>query len=98
MAAYSLKRIGFLTPLAVLILILALVNVLLTLGNQSVRVQLAEHQQSMNQSIQMEGLYREIVGALASVAVNRNDAELKSLLASQGINVSDDPKAAAGVK
>ena len=98
MAAYSLKRIGFLTPLAVLILILALVNVLLTLGNQSVRVQLAEHQQSMNQSIQMEGLYREIVGALASVAVNRNDAELKSLLASQGINVSDDPKAAGGVK
>ncbi|MGH7846738.1 MAG: hypothetical protein ACREQW_16455 [Candidatus Binatia bacterium] len=94
MAAYSVKRIGFLTPLAVLILILALVNVLLTLGNQSVRVQLAERQQFMNQSIQMEGLYREIVGALASVAVKNNDAELTSLLASQGINVSGDPKAA----
>ncbi|MGH7845612.1 MAG: hypothetical protein ACREQW_10640 [Candidatus Binatia bacterium] len=98
MAADSLKRIGFLTLLAVLILILALVNVLLTLGNQSVRVQLAERQQSMNQSIQMEGLDREIVGALASVAVKNNDAELKGLLASQDINVSGDSKAAGGAK
>jgi len=97
-AAYSVKRIGFLTPLAVLILILVLVNVLLTLGNQSVRLQLAEHQQFMNQSIQMEGLYREIVGALASVAVKTNDEQLKSLLASQGINVSGDPKVAGGAK
>ena len=98
MAAYTVKRIGFLTPLAVLVLILVLVNVLLTLGNQSLRLQLAERQQFMNQSIQMEGLYREIVGTLASVAVNRNDAELKSLLTSQGINVSGDPKEAGGAK
>jgi len=97
MAAY-LKRIGFLTPLAVLILVLELVNVLLTVGNQSLRIQLAERQQFINQSIQMEAVYREIVTAVASVAVKTNDEKLKGLLASQGINLGGDPKAPGGAK
>jgi uncharacterized membrane-anchored protein YhcB (DUF1043 family) len=98
MAEFSLKRIGFLTPLAVLILILVLANVLLTLGNQSLRQQLAERQQLINQSIQMEALHREIVTGIATVAVKTNDAELKSLLASQGINLGGDPKVPGGAK
>ena len=98
MAAYSLKRIGFLTPLAVLILILVVVDVVLTIGNQSVRLQLAGRQQIINQGIQMEAIHREIVQALASVAVKTNDEQLKSLLASQGINVGGDSKAPGGAK
>jgi len=99
MAALSfLKRIGFLTPLAVLILILALVNVLLTLGNQFLRQQLTERQQVLSQSIQMEGLYREIVTTLAAVAIKTNDQQLMSLLASQGINLGGEPKAPGGAK
>jgi hypothetical protein len=94
MAAFSLKRIGFLTPLAVLILILVLVNVLLTLGNQSLRMQLAERQQLINQSIQMEAIHREIVTGIAAIAMKTNDTELKNLLASQGINVGGDAKSA----
>ena len=97
MAVYSLKRIGLLTPLAVLILILVLVNVLLTAANQSLRQQLAERQQIINQSIRMEALHREIVTVLASVAVNNNDEQLKGLLGSQGINLGD-PKAAGVAK
>ena len=97
MAAYSLKRIGFLSPLAVLILILVLVNVLLTAANQSLRQQLAERQQIINQSIRMEALHREIVTVLASVAVKNNDEQLKGLLGSQGINLGD-PKAAGVAK
>lgn len=97
MAVYSLKRIGLLTPLAVLILILVLVNVLLTAANQSLRQQLAERQQIINQSIRMEALHREIVTVLASVAVKNNDEQLKGLLASQGINLGD-PKAAGVAK
>ncbi|HEV8344162.1 MAG TPA: hypothetical protein VGR30_17550 [Candidatus Binatia bacterium] len=94
----TLKRIGFLTPLAVLILILTLVNVLLTFGNQSLRLQLTEQQQFINQTIQMEALQREIVQTLASVAVKYNDPQLKSLLVSQGVNVGGEPKAAGGAK
>ena len=98
MAALSLKRIGFLTPLAVLILILVLVNVLLTLGNQSLRQQLAQRQQLINQSIQMEAIHREIVTGIATIAVKTNDAELKNLLASQGVNLGGDPKVPGGAK
>ncbi|MGH7767174.1 MAG: hypothetical protein ACREQP_06940 [Candidatus Binatia bacterium] len=86
------------TPLAVLVLILALVNVLLTLGNQFLRQQLNERQQVLSQSIQMEGLYREIVTTLAAVAVKTNDPQLMGLLASQGINLGGDPKAGGGAK
>ncbi|HEX9442878.1 MAG TPA: hypothetical protein VGA73_02105 [Candidatus Binatia bacterium] len=95
MASFNLRRIGFLTPLAVLILVLVLVNVLLTIGNQSLRIQLAERQQLINQSIQMEGLYREIVTTLAAVAIKTNDEQLKGVLASQGINLGGEPKTPA---
>lgn len=98
MASFSLKKIGFFTPLAVLILILVLVNVLLTLANQFLRQQLNERQQVLSQSMQMEGLYREIVTTLATVAVKTNDPQIKGLLASQGINLDGDPKPGGGAK
>jgi predicted Holliday junction resolvase-like endonuclease len=98
MAAFNIKKLGFLTPLAVLVLILTLVNVVLTVVNQSLRMQLAERQQVINQSLQMEALHREIVTAVATVAVRTDDAELKSLLASQGINLDGAPKAPGGAK
>ena len=98
MASLSLKRIGLLTSLAVLMLILVLVDMLLTLSSQFLQRQLGEQQQIINRSIQMEALQREIVTSIATVAVKTNDAELKNLLASQGINVDGPPKAAGGAK
>jgi hypothetical protein len=98
MASLSLKKIGFLTPLAVLVLILVLADVLLTFITQSLRQQVSEHQQVLGQSVQMEAVYREIVTAIATVAVTRNDPELKSLLTSQGINLDSDSKAPGGAK
>lgn len=97
MAGNVLERIGFLTPLAGLLLILVLVNVLLSLGNQFLRVDLNERQQMITQAIQLEGLHREIVTVLASVALKNNDEQLKSLLASQGFGFVD-PKVAGGAK
>ncbi|MBI2358161.1 MAG: hypothetical protein HYV04_04520 [Deltaproteobacteria bacterium] len=93
MAANLFKRIGFLTPLAGLIFVLVLVNVLLILGNQSLRVDVTERQQVITQGIQLEGLHREIVGALASAAVKHNDEQLKSLLATQGVSIVGSPRA-----
>jgi len=97
MAANMLKKIGFLTPLAGLTLVLVLVNVLLSLGNQFLRLEVNERQQFITQSIQLEELHREIVAALASVAVKSNDRQLKDLLASMGINLVD-PRAAGGAR
>jgi hypothetical protein len=87
-----------LTVLAALILVLVLVDILLGLGNQSLRVEVSERQQFIAQSIQLEGLHREIVTTLATVALKTNDEKLKGLLASQGISLSADPGAAVKPK
>lgn len=91
------KRIEVLTPLAVLLLILVLVNVFLSVANQSLRLQVNESQQFITQSMQLEGLNREILLTLATIAVKDNDPQLKNLLASQGLKLID-PGATGGEK
>ena len=87
-----------LTVLAVLVLVLVLVNILLSLGNQSVRAEVNERQQVLAQGMQLEGLHREIVTVLATVALKTNNDQLKSLLASQGINLGQPPPPAGSPK
>ena len=88
------KRV--LTGLAVLMLVLVLVNILMSLGNQSLRAEVNERQQFLAQSIQLEGLHREIITVLATVALKTKNDPLKSLLASQGINFGQPPPPPAG--
>lgn len=92
------KGKGVLTGLAVLMLLLVLVNILVSLGNQSLRLEVNERQQFLAQSMQLEGLHREIITVLATVALKTNNDQLKSLLASQGINLGQSPPPAAGAK
>jgi len=77
---------------------LVLVNILLSLGNQSVRAEVNERQQVLAQGMQLEGLHREIVTVLATVALKTNNDQLKSLLASQGINLGQPPPPAGSPK
>jgi len=92
------KGKGVLTGLAVLLLLLVLVNILICLGNQSLRAEVSERQQFLAQSMQLEGLHREIITVLATVALKTNNDPLRSLLASQGINLGQPPPPAAGAK
>ena len=87
-----------LTALAVLMLVLVVVNILLSLGNQSLRAEVSERQQFITQSIQLESLHREIVTVLATGALKTNDQQLKSLLASQGISFDPTPPQPGGAK
>ena len=80
-----------LTILAALILVLVVVDVLLGFGNQSLRLEVSERQQFIAQSMQLEGLHREIITTLATVALKTNDEKLKALLASQGISFGAEP-------
>jgi type II secretory pathway component PulK len=93
---YKGKRV--LTALAVLMLVLVLVNILMSLGNQSLRAEVNERQQFLAQSMQLEGLHREIITVLATVALKTNNDQLKSLLASQGINFGQPPPPAGSTK
>ncbi|HEY7163919.1 MAG TPA: hypothetical protein VIB79_05125 [Candidatus Binatia bacterium] len=87
-----------LTILSAVTLVLVLVNVVLSLGNQSMQLEVTERQQFINQSIQLEALSRQVIGVLASMAVKTNDQQLKNLLASSGVNLGPATEPAPGSK
>jgi len=78
----------FLTAVGALTLLLVVVNAVLFLGNRSSQIEVNGRQQYVQQSIQLEGLYREIVKALADLSIKNNDRQIRDMLASQGITVT----------
>lgn len=79
---------------------LVVVNVVLSRGNARLQQEINERQAYIQQSLQLEGLYRDMVKALAELAVQNKDERLRALLAAQGITltVNDPPPAPAGRK
>jgi predicted Holliday junction resolvase-like endonuclease len=84
------------TILAVVALVLVVVNIMLALGNQSLQSEVTERQQIIAQSIQLEQLNRQVIAALANMAMKSNDEQLKNLLASVGVGLG--PAAPAQTK
>ena len=76
------------TTLAALCLLTMLANVGLGLANRSAQLDVASRQQYVQQSLQLEGLYREIIRALAELAARNNDADVKEMLQRHGITYS----------
>jgi len=85
----GLNVVGFIT------LVLVFVNMFLLVGNQSLQRIVAERQQVIMRSIQMQGPAREVITALANLAVRTDDEQLKQLLANHGITVTVNPTPAA---
>lgn len=85
----------FLTAVGAATLLLVIVNAVLFLGNRSSQIEVNNRQQYVQQSIQLEGLYREIVKALVDLSVKNNDKQIKDMLASQGITVTVGGQGAA---
>ncbi len=85
-----------LTVLAILAACTAAINIVLFQNNRAAQAEVSSRQQYIQQSIQLHGLYTEMVKAIADLAVRNQDAELGNLLSSQGISVSPAPPAAAG--
>jgi hypothetical protein len=75
------------TVLSALLLVLVLVNIVLSLGNQSVQADVGERQQMIAQTMQLETLHRQVVAVLANLAIKSNDVQLRALLASIGIDL-----------
>lgn len=76
---------------------LGLVAAQLTLGslNRGLRADIEMRQQYVQQSLQLEGLYREIVRALAELGARNNDEQVRGLLQQHGISYTVNPPAAA---
>ena len=90
-----LKKSEFwlLTIVAALAAASAITNMVLYQSNRSVQAEITSRQQFIQQSIQLQGLYTEMVKALADLSVRNQDAELGNLLSSQGISISVTPNA-----
>ena len=84
-------ELRILTALAALGLILALTNMVLFAQNRTAQAEISTRAQFIQQSVQLEPLYREIIKALADLSVRNNDGQLRDLLAKQGITVSTNP-------
>lgn len=84
-----------LTAIGAVSLLLVLLNGTLFLTNRSAQAQVAERQQFIQQTVQLETLYREIVKALAELALKNGDNQILQMLASQGISVTPNAPAAA---
>jgi predicted Holliday junction resolvase-like endonuclease len=82
----------FLTAWSALILLVVVVNILITVGNQSIQSEVSERQQEIAQTIQLEALNRQLVTVLANMALKTNDEQLKKLLAESGVNLGSAPE------
>ena len=77
-----------LTALGAIALLLAVGNATLFLFNREAQAAVAQRQQYVQQSIAFEGLYRDIVKALAESGARSNDRAILGMLAAQGLNVT----------
>ncbi len=80
-----------LTLAAAAIAVLVGANIVLFSANRAVQSELASRAQFIQQTAQLEPLYREMVKALADLSMRNNDFELRDLLAKQGITVTPSP-------
>ena len=85
------RQFWTLTVLAAAALVLVLTNMILFGQNRQAQAELNGRAQYIQQGLQVEPLYREIVKALADLSVRNNDSELREVLAKQGITTSGRP-------
>lgn len=76
-------------------LMLVVFNIVVAMQNREAQTQLIKRQQFVQQTVPLETLYREIVKALAEMAVKTNDQQVVDMLASQGLNITVNGPAGA---
>ena len=79
-----------------LAILLALVNIVLLELNRRLQAEVTARNHFIQQTVQIETLNREVVNALANLAVERNDEALKALLAQHGVTLNPSPAGARG--
>jgi predicted PurR-regulated permease PerM len=91
-----LKRSQYwvLSAIGALCVVFVIVNMVVFSGNQRLQGQLNEQNRYLQESTQLQGLYQQMVQALANLSVRNHDEQLSAMLAKQGIKVNAN--AAAG--
>jgi len=79
---------GWVTLLAAIAIILVLTNIVLFERNRSLQAEVSARAQYIQQTNQLEVLNRDIVNAIANLAVRNKDDALRTLLTQQGITIN----------
>jgi len=85
---------GLLTALGLAAIVLVAAHTTLQWQNRAAQAQLAQRQQFVAQTAPLETLYREIVKALADLAVKAGDRQIIDMLTAQGVNITVNAPAA----
>jgi len=88
-------QFAVLTLLGAGALVLVGVNAHVFTLNRDAQTTLGQRQQYVQQTVALESLYRDIVKALAELAVKGNDQQLLAILSAQGLSVTVDGPVAA---
>jgi type VI protein secretion system component VasK len=83
-----------LTLLALLSVALIGANIWRFAGNRQLQAEVTQRAQYVQQTAPLEVLNREIVAALAQLAVRNKDDQIRALLTSLGLTVTETPAAA----
>jgi hypothetical protein len=85
-----LKKSEFwvLTIIATLAAVFSVANMMLYQINRNAQIDVNGRQQFIQQSLQLQGLYNEMIKALADLAIRNQDADLGNLLGAQGVSIS----------
>ena len=70
-----------------------LASITLGYNNAKARADVNQRQQFVQQSVQLEGLYKEIVRALAEMGARNNDGDVKAMLQKNGITYTANANA-----
>ncbi len=74
-----------LSSLGSIALVLSVTTIVLFNGNRSAQNEFSTRTQFIQQSLQLEPVYQGLIRSLAELSAKQNDAQLRDLLAAQGI-------------
>lgn len=85
-----LKRSQYLITLVIagIAAVLVVTNMVIFLANRTTQGEVQTRAQYIQQTAQMEVLYRELVKALADLSVKNQDIQLRDMLAAHGITLT----------
>ena len=88
-----LKRSQYLITLVVagITAVLVVTNMVMFLANRTAQGEVQGRAQYIQQTGQMEVLYRELIKALADLSVKNQDLQLRDMLAAHGITLNRPP-------
>ena len=88
-------QFNVLVALGVSALLLVVANAALFTMNRDAQAVLNQRQQFIQQTVPLEGLYRDIVRAIAEMATKENDRPMLDILSAQGLSVTVNKPAVA---